>query len=325
VNSQSCAAAGCSVVERCSRTATSSSRRSRASGRGSTSRLSQRATVRGLVCSTRARSCPSSSIRAAALPSRSATVTGFASSLSSECPATVTQYGDPSGRQRISPARDDPGRPRARAGAGRPDPFQRGAHIPGAVVEAVFARIEAPLIRRLIDHGVPRVVDPQTMRFVTDGYLSARAPQSGPTRRRGRQRNVFHREKTLACVPRARWPGTREPRRTHRRACRSPDRRRVRSAGQSRGDERQCRQARPLRRFLLAVRRLQLPVVAGRVGAFGLLLEALDIPSFDSGLGQAEGHVLATLNRPRRASGKRDSNAAECDHRTSHTSIAGSR
>jgi hypothetical protein len=40
------------------------------------------------------------------------------------------------------------------------------------------------------------------------------------------------------------------------------------------------------------------PVIVGRVGAFGLVLQALGITAFDSGLGQAEAHDLATLNRP---------------------------
>lgn len=51
-------------------------------------------------------------------------------------------------------------------------------------------------------------------------------------------------------------------------------------------------------RFLLAVTELRLPVIAGRVGAFGLVLQALGIAAFDSGLGQAERSDLAALNRP---------------------------
>lgn len=49
-------------------------------------------------------------------------------------------------------------------------------------------------------------------------------------------------------------------------------------------------------RFLESVRTLRLPVTAGRVGAFGLVLEAVDVPMFDSGLGVAEGFSLASLN-----------------------------
>lgn len=50
--------------------------------------------------------------------------------------------------------------------------------------------------------------------------------------------------------------------------------------------------------FAHAVRSVDLPVIVGRVGAFGLVLQALGLTAFDSGLGQAEGHDLATLNRP---------------------------
>ncbi len=50
--------------------------------------------------------------------------------------------------------------------------------------------------------------------------------------------------------------------------------------------------------FLLAIRDCGVSVIAGRVGAFGLVLQALGIPSFDSGLCQAEAFDLASLNRP---------------------------
>ncbi len=50
--------------------------------------------------------------------------------------------------------------------------------------------------------------------------------------------------------------------------------------------------------FLLALRDEGFSVLAGRVGAFGLVLQALGINGFDSGLGMAEAHDLASLNRP---------------------------
>jgi hypothetical protein len=53
-------------------------------------------------------------------------------------------------------------------------------------------------------------------------------------------------------------------------------------------------------RFLQAVASLRVPVIAGRVGAFGLVLQALGIPYFDSGLGAAESFDLAGLVRPRK-------------------------
>jgi hypothetical protein len=49
--------------------------------------------------------------------------------------------------------------------------------------------------------------------------------------------------------------------------------------------------------FAHAIRAVGLPVIVGRVGAFGLILQALGISAFDSGLGQAEAHDLAGLNR----------------------------
>jgi hypothetical protein len=53
-------------------------------------------------------------------------------------------------------------------------------------------------------------------------------------------------------------------------------------------------------RFLQSAASLDVPVVAGRVGAFGLVLQALGIPVFDSGLGEAESFNLSNLNRPRK-------------------------
>jgi hypothetical protein len=38
-------------------------------------------------------------------------------------------------------------------------------------------------------------------------------------------------------------------------------------------------------------------VMVGRIGAFGLILQSLGIDAFDSGLGLAESHDLASLNR----------------------------
>jgi len=49
--------------------------------------------------------------------------------------------------------------------------------------------------------------------------------------------------------------------------------------------------------FCAAVRDAELPIIVGRVGAFGLVLQALGITAFDSGLGHAEAHDLADLNR----------------------------
>jgi hypothetical protein len=50
--------------------------------------------------------------------------------------------------------------------------------------------------------------------------------------------------------------------------------------------------------FLLSIAEQRIPVIASRVGAFGLVLQALGINAFDSGLAQAETSNLASLNRP---------------------------
>lgn len=50
--------------------------------------------------------------------------------------------------------------------------------------------------------------------------------------------------------------------------------------------------------FLQAISASGLPVIASRVGAFGLVLQAVGVRAFDSGLGQAETCDLASLNRP---------------------------
>ncbi len=49
--------------------------------------------------------------------------------------------------------------------------------------------------------------------------------------------------------------------------------------------------------FLRAISKAGLPVIASRVGAFGLILSALGVAAFDSGLAQAEACDLASLNR----------------------------
>src|SRR5262249_30484691 len=62
--------------------------------------------------------------------------------------------------------------------------------------------------------------------------------------------------------------------------------------------------------FLRSIGDAGLPVIASRVGAFGLVLNALGVPAFDSGLAQAETCNLAALNRapsPRELQGDRKS------------------
>ena len=51
--------------------------------------------------------------------------------------------------------------------------------------------------------------------------------------------------------------------------------------------------------FALAIQSAGLPVMVARVGAFGLVLQALGVQAFDSGLGSAENNDLASLTRAR--------------------------
>lgn len=50
--------------------------------------------------------------------------------------------------------------------------FQPGVELAGAVVEATFAATEPPLMKRLVDRRVPYLIDPHSLRFTSDGYLS---------------------------------------------------------------------------------------------------------------------------------------------------------
>jgi hypothetical protein len=59
-------------------------------------------------------------------------------------------------------------------------------------------------------------------------------------------------------------------------------------------------------RLLERLEALGLPVIAGRVGAFGLVLEAAGVGLFDSGLGETEAFDLASLTRPRRQTNEGD-------------------
>jgi hypothetical protein len=56
-------------------------------------------------------------------------------------------------------------------------------------------------------------------------------------------------------------------------------------------------------RFLEVGRQEGLPILAGRVGVFGLLLNALGVEAFDSGLGDHEAFDLRSLTRPPKEDG----------------------
>lgn len=245
-----------------------------------------------------------------------------------------------------------------------------GARLDGAVIEASYAITRPPLLKRLRDDRVRRVIDPQTLRFVGDRYretatlsalpyapdrpitvngfseAQARALAFGsmsyaqdrgtdtfmapalPLRDADRTRWEDHNVRLLnaACAVNGSTDIDRLPMLAQlapgAQAMANPDRvlQRLQDFPID-GVYIQALNLDPVRdsleklarfvQFLGAVRDLGFPVIVGRVGAFGLVLQALGFPLFDSGLGQAETHDLASLNRAitekereRRASGK---------------------
>jgi hypothetical protein len=239
--------------------------------------------------------------------------------------------------------------------------FQPGVELQGAVVEAAFAATDPPLMRRLAERRIPYLVDPQTLRFASEGFLEiariadlphapaeAVSPDMDAAAIDEVARGTLKFEARYGAadflapgVPLHddRWADlndrvlTAAARLNGTRVARKPL---IALVAPGRGIllnptstlERLKDRAidgiyvQPLRlsptrdsveklvayvRFLRAARdELQLPVVAGRVGAFGLVLEAVGITVFDSGLGQAEGFDLASLNSIRKGRGSRD-------------------
>ena len=238
--------------------------------------------------------------------------------------------------------------------------FQPGVELGGAVVEASFARDDPPLLRRLSDRGVPRLIDPQTLRFATDTFLEieafARLPYAPsaciePAWLRGDAGDEFvagvldfeHRHGATDYLSPPipvfdhdleQWVEA------HEHVLRASTRangigglpRKPLIASLAPGPKARLDPSllidglhdlpldgiyvqplllAPTRdsvdklvnyiRFLLAAQQIGIPVIAGRVGAFGLILEALGIAMFDSGLGQAEGFNLTELNKRRPA------------------------
>lgn len=50
--------------------------------------------------------------------------------------------------------------------------FDAGVKIDAAVVEATYAVEDSPLLKRLRESGVPQLVDPQTLRFTGERFLT---------------------------------------------------------------------------------------------------------------------------------------------------------
>lgn len=249
--------------------------------------------------------------------------------------------------------RDGPAIEQAMAGATL---LSDGARLDGAVIEAAYAFDRPPLLKRLRDDGVPRIVDLQTLRFTGPRYLEtealARLPYAPavpisadnftnahadglargglayaqdrgsdlylaptlPLFDHGLDRWLQHGERLLAAAVANNGAGDIERKplvaqiAPGSRALASPDR----IAARLLDYPVDAVYIQPLRlnpikdsleklarfvQFAAAIRDAGFPVMVGRIGAFGLVLQALGIPVFDSGLGQAEAHDLATLNR----------------------------
>lgn len=234
-----------------------------------------------------------------------------------------------------------------------------GATLSGAVVEATYAAREPELLRRLRATHVPFIVDPQSLRFAGDGYLTvqqARDLEFAPSE------PVCVSEFDGAAADNLARATLRFEQRVGAGAYFAPglpiadadqdgwvvaNRRVIEAACAANGTGELERrplivQIAPGRRataqpeaildwlpdlpidavylqplnlhpvkdsaeklavyleFVRAMSSVGLPLIAGRVGAFGLVLQALGAVAFDSGLGDAESFALAPQLRPRK-------------------------
>jgi hypothetical protein len=237
-----------------------------------------------------------------------------------------------------------------------PTLFDSGVKLDAAVVEATYAVEDSPLLKRLRESGVSQLVDPQTLRFTGERFLTVaqfeRVPYRPATRitadsfvpsdadALARDVMLFEQEvgaswyvtAALPCYDQDLQSWLRHNDRLLAASCAangSADLDRRPLIAQVAPGRRLLAQpelvlnrlldypvsavyVQPLTldpvkdsveklvqyvHFLRAIGEAGLPVIASRVGAFGLILNALDVPAFDSGLAQAEASNLAALNR----------------------------
>ena len=249
--------------------------------------------------------------------------------------------------------RDGPAIEEAMAGATL---LSDGARLDGAVIEAAYAFDRPPLVKRLRDDGVPRMIDPQSLRFVGERYLETdallrlpyaprhpitahefdakhadRLARGGLEFAQDRGTDLFlaptlplfdgnsalwmqHAEAVLkaSCAHNGAGDIERRPLLAQvapgaRALSRPDDIIRWLLDYPIDGVYIQPLRLNPVKdsleklarfvQFAAAIRDAGFKVMVGRVGAFGLVLQALGIQVFDSGLGQAEAHDLASLNR----------------------------
>ena len=231
-----------------------------------------------------------------------------------------------------------------------------GARLDGAIVEASYALDRPPLLKRLGDDRVPRIIEPQSLRFVGENFLEtdalSRLPYAPPepitaqtfdamqARTISRGALVYghdrgadfhmipglplfdkdlelwrrHNTELLAAGCAANGGADIDRRPVIAQVAPGPkamtnpsaviemlldhpiDAVYVQALTLNPTKDSLEKLARFVQ-FVLAIRAAGFPVVVGRVGAFGLVLQSLGIDAFDSGLGLAESHNLASLNR----------------------------
>lgn len=238
-----------------------------------------------------------------------------------------------------------------------PTLFDSGVKLDAAVVEATYAVEDSPLLKRLRESGVSQLVDPQTLRFTGERFLSVAQFERVPYRPSApitadsfspsdagvlaREVMSFEQEVGASWYVAAALPYYDQDLQSWLRHNDHLLAASCAANGAADLDRRPLiAQVAPGRRllaqpelvvnrlldypvsavyvhplnlhpikdgveklvqyvhFLRAIHEAGLPVIASRVGAFGLILNALGISAFDSGLAQAETCNLASLNRP---------------------------
>jgi len=238
-----------------------------------------------------------------------------------------------------------------------PTLFDSGVKLDAAVVEATYAAEDSPLLKRLRESGVPQLIDPQTLRFTGERFLTVAEFERVPYRPArpisadsftpshadalAHEVMLFEQEAGASWYLAAALPYYDQDQQSW---LRHNDRLLAASCSANGGTDVDRRpliaQVAPGRKllaqpeliinrlldypvsavyvqplaldpvknsieklvqyvdFLRAITDAGLPVIASRVGAFGLVLNALGVAAFDSGLAQAEACNLASLNRP---------------------------
>jgi hypothetical protein len=235
--------------------------------------------------------------------------------------------------------------------------FDSGVTLDGAMIEAAYAYDRPPLLKRLADDHVRKLIDPQTLRFAGENFLDTerltRLPYAPPRVVRPSSFSAadanelafgvlaYQQDRGVDAYLAPALPLADDDLHLWQQhnyellsaACglngvgevgAKPLIAQVAPGAQTQRDPEfvlrllmdlpvQAIYVQPLRlnpvkdsleklarfvQFLEVLQASGLPIMVGRVGAFGLVLEGLGVSCFDSGLGTAETHDLAQLNRP---------------------------